>query len=444
MKAVAVLSAVFLLALLAAIRPRHELDRPLLAAGVAGNAPGRVVRAQDFVDGLGVNIKIKDLSSKYENSAAVLKQLQYLGLRLVREGFPARELSHRQLDGFQTLAKAGVRFLFVTHNEKPVDEIVADIANFERSYPGSVHAVEGPNELNNWPITYKGNKGKPAARLYMEDLYSAVKGNSTLAAANVLVYTATDYPAIATKGDRANIHSYERNAYGSHELLRIDRDNHLSPFRTDNITPPGSSPRWVVTETGYHTWIGSGYFEGVAPPTHAQLGLGLLLNVVQLGGGETYWYQLWDAWGPPRSGEEAFGLFDHLGNPKPLARGLHNLVGVLRDEHHDARQCPTTPLDFSLSGNLGKQPHNGVYHLLMQKCSGSYYLAIWREGIVWNAAADEAKELKPEMTTVHLTNVATKVEIMEPLEKIEPRAVHHGVSRIDLPLTASPIILRID
>jgi hypothetical protein len=390
-----------------------------------------------------MNVRVRDVGSRYGEIDKVPKKLEYLGITLVRDAFPSRALYPKQLHGFQVLADAGVRFTFVTHNEEPVPDIVADIAAFEKAHPGSVHAIEGPNELNNWPITYKGETGTPAAKSYMKDLYAAVHADPTLKAADVLVYAATDYPDISTMSDVSNLHSYERLAFGSHAVLQYDLTRNLAAFSADPVTPPGPAPKWVVTETGYHTWLGSGWFEGVDFDTQAKLGLGLLLNVAQLGGIETQWYQLWDAWGPPKNGEGAFGVFDFRGDPKPLAIGIRNLGILLSDKGTDARTFTPSMLPHKLSGNLGQQPHDGVYELLMQKSNGQYVLAVWREGTIWDVDNDKPIPLEPKTTTVEFAKSASKVEIFDPLKGLNPLSTLKEVSRVDLALSDRPMLLQI-
>jgi hypothetical protein len=402
------------------------------------------LRAREFLDSIGMNVKFRDVASQYGNPGKVIERLQYIGVRLVREGFPARELTPHQIGVYRAFARTGGRFTFETHNEKAVSEIVADISAFEREFPGSVKAVEGPNELNNWPITYQGQKGRAAAKAYMSDLYAAVKADGRLAAAGVLVYGATDWPSIATKADIANIHSYERNAFGSYERLRVDRDDQLKAYATDAVFPPGPTPAWVVTETGYHTWLGSGWFEGVDPTVQAKLGLLLFFNVAKLGGRETQWYQLLDAWGAPRKGEEAFGVFDHTGKPKPLAVTLHNLTTILQDKRDNTRSIATTPLAYKLSGNLGQAPHNGVYDLVLQKSDGTHWLAVWREGQIWNVESDRAIALPAKTTTLQLSGAPARVEIYDPMVGTAPRQTLNETQKVDLALADQLLILRIE
>jgi hypothetical protein len=268
-----------------------------------------------------------------------------------------------------------------------------------------------------------------------------VKADPTLSKAGVLVYGATDWPPASTMSDLANFHSYERNAYGSHERLRLDRESTLDAFASRVVSPPGERPRWVVTETGYHTWIGSGWFEGVDAPTQAKYGLMLLLNVAELGGEEVQWYLLQDGWGMPKNGEEAFGVFDFQGQPKPLAVAIHNLMALLDDPSPEAKTFAPQPRSVTLSGNLGSEPHDGVYHLLMQKGDGRYVLAVWRESQLWDMQADKALPLAPQMTAVELAEPAENVEVYDPIAGVSPFQKLQNTARIELQLADHPLVV---
>ena len=226
-------------------------------------------------------------------------------------------------------------------------------------------------------------------------------------------------------------------------MLRLGRDAMLAAYRADPVPTLGPNTHWVITETGYHTWIGSGWFEGVDEQNEAEYGLMLLLNIVEWGGEEAQWYHVQDAWGPPHNGEEAFGVFDHHGSPKPLAIALHNLMTLLEDRGAEAKSFVTTSRAYTLSGNLGQQPFNGVYHLMMQKSDGTYILAVWREGELWDMQTRKPISLIPQTTTVTLAKPASKVEVFDPIKSGEPEQVLVSVTQVDPSLVGHPLILKI-
>ena len=410
-------------------------------SGFAVSAEREPLRARDFVDRLGVNTKFKDVGGLYDLVPGTIDRMRYLGVSSMREGFPARELSPRQLRGYHAFAELGGRFIFGTHNEKPVADIVADIAAFERLHPGSVKAVEGPNELNNWPISYKGLTGAAAGKAYMSDLYAAVRNDPTLSAAGVLVYGTTDFPILVTAADVMNIHPYERHGGPSHELFRQARDETAAAYSVEPTLGPDK--RWGITETGYQTWIGPDEYEGVDEETQAEYGLMSLLNAVELGALDVEWYHLQDCWGAPANGQMAFGVFDYKGAPKPLAHAIHNLTALLADPGGDARSFPIRSRPYTMSGNLGQQPFDGVYHLMMQKSDGTHMLAVWREGRLWDPKEHKRVPLSPAITTIVLGEPASKVEVFDLLKGTDPIEVLENSKQIDLMLGSSPLMLRI-
>lgn len=107
-------------------------------------------RAQDLLNGIGVNTHTIYTDSLYANTAKTVAAMQYLGLRLIRDVSP--NPANQGQSTYATLAKSGlVMDLFVGGDapggsQNPATA-VASIAALATAYPGSVHAVEGPNEV---------------------------------------------------------------------------------------------------------------------------------------------------------------------------------------------------------------------------------------------------------------------------------------------------------
>ena len=134
-------------------------------------------------------------------------------------------------------------------------------------------------------------------------------------------------------------------------------------------------------------------------------------------------------------------MFDFQGQPKPLAVAIHNLMVLLEDSSPEAKTFAPKPRPFTLSGNLGSEPHDGVYRLLMQKGDGRYVLAVWREGELWDAKADKALPLAPQMTAVELAEPAANVEVYDPIAGASPVQTVQNAARIELQLADDPLVL---
>ena len=48
------------------------------------------------------------------------------------------------------------------------------------AYPGSIIAIEGPNEVNNFAVNYEGLTGTAGAQAFQADLYAAVNASPIL------------------------------------------------------------------------------------------------------------------------------------------------------------------------------------------------------------------------------------------------------------------------
>ena len=131
------------------------------------------VRANDFLNSIGVNTHI---SEGVDSTPNVIPALSYIGARSIREGgrIPSLLISIYQATG------AKVCMLPWGGN------IATTIAQLEQlAAAGALLAAEGPNEPNNFPITYGGKTSgynttfMPAA-MFQRDLYKAVKSDPKL------------------------------------------------------------------------------------------------------------------------------------------------------------------------------------------------------------------------------------------------------------------------
>ena len=129
------------------------------------------VSADAFLSSLGVDIHVDQGVS----GASYIAPLRYLGVRNVRDegrNSPQIQLIHRQ---------TGIRLDLV--GEGDLEGTISTGKALAAS--GALMAFEGPNEPNNFPITYRGQRGggagswAPIAQ-FQEDLYRAVKSDPNL------------------------------------------------------------------------------------------------------------------------------------------------------------------------------------------------------------------------------------------------------------------------
>jgi hypothetical protein len=121
------------------------------------------VSTSAFLDTIGVNTHLEYTDGAYDDSPSAVQQvladLQYLGIDQVRDGVPELNGSTSTEDyeaALQTLTAAGIKFDFVSDPSQSLTTTISALNAVEAMHPGDIIAVEGPNEINNYPITYDG------------------------------------------------------------------------------------------------------------------------------------------------------------------------------------------------------------------------------------------------------------------------------------------------
>ncbi len=147
-----------------------------LSARAAG--PTTAIRAGDFLNSIGVNSAINQRGETLQNTITFAK---YLGVRWFRAGIEGNV----PMADFITLYKeTGARFSWCPGSGgSDLAKLTATARQLAAS--DALLAFEGPTELNNWPLTYNGEKGGRdsswlAVAKFQSDLYRAVKSDPVL------------------------------------------------------------------------------------------------------------------------------------------------------------------------------------------------------------------------------------------------------------------------
>jgi hypothetical protein len=375
----------------------------LLVLGQGAAAPAAdgiaAIRARDFLDSIGVNSSISVRGESLEKTIACAR---YLGVRWFRAGI---EGNIPMRDFVELHKRAGVRFSWGLGSGG------TDIARLietgrQMAAAGALLAFEGPNEPNNWGITYQGQAGGrseswvPVAQL-QRDLYDAVKSDPVLKRYPVWSITeggaetdnvglqflsiprgaGTVMPAGTRYADHANVHNYiyHPNVPGLEDNKTWKAADPSSACKVDGLFGEygvtwarhyagypearlGSLPR-VTTETG-------ALIDGpITEEIHALNLLSLYLDQFKRGWSHTAVYLLRDR--VDEAGNQRFGFYKPDYTPRKAAVYLHNLTTILADTGSIA-----TPgrLDYSI-------PHHPetVHDLLLQKNEGTLDLVVWDE-----------------------------------------------------------------
>ena len=428
--------------------------------GTAGNAK----TANAFMNSLGINIGVRESTTPAQYAAMI----NYIGVKNVRGSSasgnsPAFAIS---------LAKA-TNTKFIYWLESGWSGSTSGLTNIEvanarqMANAGVLLALEGPNETDNWCVTYNGVVGggngqcnsagwKIVANL-QRDWYAAVKADSVVK--NYPMFSSTHtggemddaglqwikIPAGAgaelsdgtTFADYAASHNYviwsgagapndnaawsaasptqDNTEPGARELMYAD---FIRAWRGGypgyTVAQAPAVPR-VSTETG---WVSSN--GGV--DNQGKVLVNVYLAQFKQGWAYTFLYQLKDNEGGYAN---TFGVFDGNNNPKLGATYIHNLTTILNDT---ANFTPGT-LNYSIPGEPAT-----VHDLLLQKGSGAFELVVWDERPVGE---------KSDGVTVNLGGSHKTVNIYDPTVGTAITKTLSNVSSVALTLTDHPLIVEV-
>ena len=389
--------------------------------------PTAAISASAFVQSIGVNVHLWETGSTYTDLALVESDLAYLGVDNLRDQLVTWSQTQPE---YTALMALGYKFDFV---EEPVlqniSTFLSTINAFETTHPGSIKAIEGPNEVNLQPVTYNGGDGLANAAEFQQALYAAAHADPTLK--GVPVYNLTlaylDSAAYAGVGNLsgsanyANSHAYLPDSDTPEEGLSL-----IVPYA--HLDASGLPT--VITETGYDTNPADTY-SGADQTVQAKLTLDTLMDAFKAGVSQTYLYELFD----DASGD--WGLFNADGTPKLAATAIHNLTTLLADPGSTASFTPG-----SLSYSIPNLPSN-ANQLLMEKSTGQFDLVLWAEAQIWNPTTGTEITARTETTTVDFGQTQSLVEVFDPLDGTTPIATYTNVTSIQVALTDHPLIIEI-
>jgi hypothetical protein len=411
----------------------------------------QAVPVNDFLNSLGVD-------PGFIAIATVPPLFQYTGIRNYRIGISsAAKLIALHNNTIIPGVYPGVHFDLIAHNVA-IGSIVSEGVALANA--NALLSFEGPNEPNNFQITYNGATGGksqswiPVAQ-YQRDLYAAVKAEPTV----------KNYPVFATSvggaendnvgmqfltipngagilmpdgtryADYANPHNYVKGG-GSCGVLKDNQAwNAADPTQSscwDNLSHeygitwykkfPGYSdsqlltlPR-VSTETGWGT-------DSISEENQGKVLLNVYLSQFKRAWTYTFIYELIDGGGSPAS--QGWGIYHSDLTPKLSATYIHNMTTILADV--------VSKSPGSLNYSIPAAPPT-VHDLLMQKSDGTFYLAVWDERVPGTGT---------DNITVTLGGSHASVKIYDPVIGTEAVQTLANISSIPLTLSDHPQILAI-
>ncbi len=416
------------------------------------SAQTTAVSANDFLNSIGV---VSAVSRRGEDLASTIDAARYLGLRWFRSGYESRVPI---ADLIELHNQTGVRFSYGLLSGGTNIPRLLDGAR-QLAEAGALIAIEGPNEPNNWAITYQDQKGGrdlswlPVARL-QRDLYNAVKDDPVLRSYPVWNLTeggaeidnvglqfliipsdaSTLMPAGTKYADYANCHNYMTHPGwpGLHDNQTWVAADPTSACKVDGLYGnygstwrrhyPGYSESDLLTLPRVTTETGVTLGGSITEQIQALLYLSVYLDQFKRGWRYTSIYLLRDR--TDERGNQTFGFYKPDYTPRLAATYLHNLTTILADNS-------SIPTPGDLNYSIPSQSET-VHDLLLQKSDGKFELVVWDERL---SGSDNV--------TVNLGATFASVTIYDPTMGTSPIQSLSNVSSVALTLSNHPVIIEI-
>ena len=393
-----------------------------------------------FLQALGINTHLSYPGTPYYGQPqSVISALQYLGINTVRDQPPAFTSDPTTASAGDALAAAGVQFdALLVSSSGPVDvtDTLTTTSAFEQTYPGSIAAIEGPNEVNGSPVTYEGITNTYAASVQVtQDLWAGVQSDSSLETVPVYALTLSDgitgvLGAEKQLGDLApyvtygNAHVY---ACCSNNVWDEDMPHWLPIFEQDTPGMP-----MVITETGYAT-VPSNVDELSA----AKYNLNTFFENALNGLVKTYLYELVDQnkSAADTNPSDYYGEFHNDWSPKVGATAIHNLTAILQNA---GSGTASGTLTYTVTG----LPATGRTFLLGS--STTFDLAIWIDSTVYDPTNAVDIAAPAYSLTVDLGATFASVAVYDPMIGTTPIATYSNVSTLNISVTDHPLIVQVN
>ena len=429
----------------------------IIKAFAVDRVTATAIPANNFLNSIGVNSSI---NSRGESITQTLVCAEYLGFRWIRSGIP--DGTNLRPIHFKWLLQRNVRVSASIGN----GTTMTDIDNFVTGAKtlaglGSLIALEGPNEPNNWMVTYNGEKSWNATALWQRDVYAAVKADPVL----------KDYPVWSlTEGGAESLNyglQFLTIPTGANTLMADGTKyadvacchNYFSTStrRLDNQLWNAADPSSACPVDGLYKEFGKTWangFQGYSdadlltlPKVTTETGVTIdILNYTEKFQGlmylSTYLSQFKRGWEytamyilrdrSDEGGNQTFGFYKPDYTPRLSAHYLHNFTTILADT-----SSIQSPSQFTYT--ISPARPTTVHELLLQKNNGTLMLVIWGEKFANNSTADNI--------TVDFDTPLGVVNVYNPTDTTvgtKPVATYSNVSSIPLSMLNNPYILEIN
>jgi hypothetical protein len=430
--------------------------------------------ARDFAVFLGVNTHFSQRTPHYRDGQKAAADLRYLGISAIRDGCNAAPAT---VAVYRELVRSGIRICAV-YDGGTVEQTIAAARTLAELGPKALLALEGPNEANNWPVTFQGATTRfaplllggtflPAARL-QRALYAAARHDKVLAKVPVWQLTSggaepdncglqyltipkgagTIMPEGTVFADVANLHVYSPKGLQAQGAKPSDdrfRNELVSQFGVtwggrhffqrpyQGYLPAALNIPTVITESGYHS-NAPGSVDGVDPLTQAKNLINAMLGAWEDGYRGFFIYELYDE-AEDGSDEGSYGIFDAKGQPKPAARAIHALTAFLAEQDAHAADFAGGEVEVTIVG----APATARWTAL-QGDGGHPRIIMWNSAANWDATSRRPISVLPQPVTLRFGRPWARITVFDLILGTYARDAENE-REITVPLTDHPIVV---
>jgi len=401
-------------------------------------APDGVVVTEDaFLDSLGTNVHVKYNDGAYANLSKVVEHLRYLGFTHVRTSAGGGVVP---IGAYVRMAESGVRFNLLARN-LPTDVTVNFATELMQKAPGSVVAIEGFNEINNWPVTFNGETSERAAKAAQAELYGKVKASPVLGRLPVIYFTGgTAVSDVSGMADITAVHAYNNNAtppgsWIGRSLRQFSGSAAALPRMNTEFGNFTLAPGWPE---GKAQWGGATAL-GVDEETQAKIVLGGFFEGVAWGLQRSYVYELLDQKADPQMNktEFRFGLFTFGHQPKASAKALRNLTSFLR-------QTASSGSSGTITGKV-EESSDSIGWIGIRRGDGSLILAVWNREPLWTWNQTSSRRVDsarlPAVIRATSNSPTLQASVFDPLTGTQRPLEATADGQFELSVQGSPLLV---
>lgn len=360
-------------------------------------------KADDFVDSMGLNIKL-DRSQYNNNWSAIKPRFQELGIWHYRDGLKNVNNSSTFRSRYQALYdESGMLGLFIWGPWENQGKTGPEAVGAAKKGPDYVYIISGQNEPDLfWPNNYDNNSstGKWKEVLdYQNAMYDALKADSATDQIEITSPPLSTYAAASSLGNEGTVkcdkiawHWYSGQGHPDKNEVSTGISQTKSGLNKTSV--PTSD--FYTTESGHNSWktANPGNTNGTAVSERTQMryNLRILADQFRRGIKRTYLHQLMDLGTSTSSFNNSWGIVkaDSNKTPKPAFTAWKEMVSMFKERTWNSSSktwsIPSfTPgtLDYSITGST-----DSVKNLLLQTSDGTFYMLVWVARPSWNSSSD--------------------------------------------------------